>query len=364
MRDSTAQPNIPAAVEVAIELSAAAGLRYVSDAAPGISRVRKGKGFIYFSPEKRRISAADELQRIAALAIPPAYSDVWICTHRRGHLQATGRDARRRKQYRYHPEWRAIRDDAKFDRMKEFGAALPHLRRKLSHDLKREGMPREKVLALLVTLLDTTQARIGNVEYARDNQSFGLTTLRNKHVEFVREGARLHFPGKSGIEHDIVIDDRKLASIVRRCHELPGQQLFQYLEPDGTRRSVDSAQVNEYLREATGAEFTAKDFRTWSATVRALELLASQPLPAKPSERAHSKTIMQVVKQVAGELRNTPAVCRKSYINPLAFTAWRSGELHRLAKKHPSRESAEKFALRFLQSSTPQAKRRARARAR
>ena len=252
-----------------------AGLLYVSCQEPGIRRMRAGKGFYYLTPANRRLTAAGELRRIESLAVPPAYEDVWICVSPRGHLQATGHDARGRKQYRYHPQWRQVRDSAKFDRMVAFGDALPKLRRKLNRDLALPGLPREKVLAAVVALLDTTRARIGNVEYARDNKSFGLTTLRNRHVTFVRDGrAVLNFRGKGGVQHEIPIDDKRIVRIVQRCQELPGQHLFQYIADDGSRCPVDSGQVNDYLREAMGDDFTAKDFRTWGATLRALVLLA------------------------------------------------------------------------------------------
>jgi len=307
-----------------------AGLIYVSCGEPGIRRVRSGKGFYYLTPENRRLTAPNELKRIAGLAVPPAYENVWICLKSRGHLQATGRDARGRKQYRYHPQWRQRRDSAKFDRMAAFGDALPKLRRTLRRDLALPGLPREKVLAAIVALLDATRARIGNVEYARDNKSFGLTTLRNRHVTFVRDGrAVLNFRGKGGVQHEIPIDDKRIVRIVQHCQELPGQHLFQYVADDGSRCAVDSGQVNDYLREAMGEDFTAKDFRTWGATLRALVLLARLPRDPQASETAIKSDIAGVVKQVATELRNTPAVCRKSYINPVVFDAWRSGAVHK-----------------------------------
>jgi DNA topoisomerase I len=313
----------------AAQMAVEAGLIYVSSAEPGIRRRRAGKGFYYLTPDNRRLTAAHELKRIASLAVPPAYNDVWICLETRGHLQATGTDARGRKQYRYHPEWRQVRDGAKFDRMVAFAERLPKLRRKLTRDLSLPGLPREKVLAAVVALLDVTRARIGNVEYARDNKSFGLTTLRNRHVTFVSDGrAVLSFRGKGGVQHEIRIDDKRIVSIVQHCHELPGQHLFQYVADDGARCPVDSGQVNEYLRDVMGDNFTAKDFRTWGATMRALVLLAKTPWDPNASERALKSQITAVVQQVAAELRNTPAVCRKSYINPVVFDAWRRGTVH------------------------------------
>jgi DNA topoisomerase IB len=330
LRVSPGTENIAGVALEAAQMALDAGLVYVSDDEPGIRRRKVGKGFRYFTPDNRRLERADELKRIASLAVPPAYRDVWICMSSHGHLQATGRDARGRKQYRYHPQWRRVRDSAKFDRMVMFGEALPKLRRKLRRDLSLPGLPREKVLAVVVTLLDTTRVRVGNTEYARDNKSFGLTTLRNRHVSFIRDGrAALNFRGKGGVQHEVLIDDKRIARIVRHCQELPGQHLFQYVTDSGERCPIDSGQVNDYLREAMGEEFTAKDFRTWAATLQAVTLLARTALPEKPSEQAFKGEIVKVVKQVAAELRNTPAVCRKSYINPAVFDAWRTGIIHK-----------------------------------
>ena len=363
-RDTTASEitlaeNPQDAVAEAVEMATAAGLIYVSDADPGIRRIREGEQFVYIGPDQRRVSQARELERIARLAIPPAYEDVWICVHPRGHLQATGRDARRRKQYRYHPEWRSIRDGAKFGRMVQFGDALPRLRARLKRDLARPALPREKVLAVVVTLLDATRIRVGNAEYAKANGSYGLTTLRNRHVQFIRAGRlRFRFRGKGGAEHEVVVDDERLVRIVRRCQQLPGQRLFQYVDDAATRRPIDSDQVNQYLKDAMGADFTAKDFRTWAATVRAITLMAAMPLPDSPSERALNACIAATVKAVAAELRNTPAVCRKSYINPGVFEAWKSGELHDAigAKLASAPRKAERMALAFLRQQPPVAK--------
>ncbi|HEU5137289.1 MAG TPA: hypothetical protein VFU13_19220 [Steroidobacteraceae bacterium] len=321
------------------------GLVYVSDQARGIRRVRlpalkknAPPRFHYVGPSGRRIRDARTLARIAKLAIPPAYEDVWICTNPRGHLQATGRDARGRKQYRYHEAFRSARDDHKHSRMLSFGKALDRLRASVRRDLKRPGLPREKVLALVVKLLDSTQVRVGNAEYARSNGSFGLTTLRDRHARFSRGKALLQFRGKGGADHDVLVDDARLAKLVRRCQELPGQALFQYLDDDGGRRAIDSGQVNDYLRERMGEDFTAKDFRTWHATLNAVALLDKVPVPEKPGERALRRCINDVVKEVAAGLRNTPAVCRKSYINPAVFTAWQSGELRRCtARRRPAK---------------------------
>jgi DNA topoisomerase-1 len=344
-------PSAPAAAESA-QMAVEAGLLYVSCQQPGIRRMRAGRGFYYLTPENRRLNSASELKRIASLAVPPAYEDVWICVSPRGHLQATGQDARGRKQYRYHPQWREVRDSAKFDRMIAFGEALPKLRRRLARDLKLEGLPRAKVVAALVALLDSTRARIGNVEYARENKSFGLTTLRNRHVTFVGDGhAVLHFRGKSGVQHELRIGDKRIVRIVHSCLELPGQHLFQYVSDDGSRCPVDSGQVNDYLREAMGEDFTAKDFRTWGATLRAVLLLSRIPRNAEASETALKKIITGVIKRVAAELRNTPAVCRKSYINPLVFDKWRAGAIQEAfgAKRAAiSTRRAEALVLDFL----------------
>src|SRR6202049_4206236 len=354
LKSSSGAANLTGVAAEAAQMAIEAGLVYVSDAEPGIRRLRAGKGFRYLTPENRRLAAAKELKRIASLAIPPAYRDVWISMEARGHLQATGRDARGRKQYRYHPEWRRVRDSAKFDRMVAFGEALPKLRRKLRRDLGLPGLPREKVLAVGVTILDPPRVRIGHSEYARDNKRFGLTTLRNRHVSFIRDGrAVLNFRGKAGIQHEVHIDDRRIAQIVRRCQELPGQHLFQYVSDDGQRCPIDSGQVNDYLREAMGDDFTAKDFRTWGATLHAITLLARTPLPEAPSERALKREIADVVKQVAAKLRNTPAVCRKSYINPAVFESWRSGLIHRVFNGSLSLAAprkAETLVLAFLRS--------------
>jgi DNA topoisomerase I len=314
------------------------GLVHVSDDARGIRRVRlrgsrkSSPRFQYLGPSGHRIHDAGTLARIARLAIPPAYEDVWICNDPRGHLQATGRDARGRKQYRYHADWRSARDDHKHSRMLSFGKALTRLRAAVRRDLKLPGLPREKVLALMVRLLDATQVRVGNTEYARSNGSFGLTTLRDRHARFpVRGKARLLFRGKGGAEHDVLIDDARLARLVRRCQELPGQALFQYEDDQGGRHAIDSGQVNDYLRERMGGEFTAKDFRTWHASLHALTLLEKLALPERRTEAAMRRCMNSVVKEVAVGLRNTPAVCRKSYINPAVFVAWQEGRLRRRA---------------------------------
>lgn len=353
MEDSRALAFDAALTEPMLEAAAmahAAGLVYVCDTDPGIRRVRRGKRFAYVGPTNRPLTDAGTLDRIARLAIPPAYDDVWICTDPRGHLQATGRDLRRRKQYRYHPEWRSLRDGAKFQRMVEFGDALPKLRRRVRRDLAQAGLPREKVLAAIVSLLDATWIRVGNAEYARDNDSYGLTTLRNRHVRFLGSGRlQFQFRAKGGAMHEVVVDDERLVRIVRRCHQLPGQRLFQYVD-EGALHAVDSGQVNQYLKDVTGASFTAKDFRTWGATLRAIDLMARTPLPQSMSERALNGCIVAAVKDVAGQLRNTPTVCRKSYINPVVFTGWRNGVLHDVVRAGGAKTASqrERRALAFL----------------
>jgi DNA topoisomerase I len=303
----------------------AAQLRYVSDRKPGIRREREGDGFCYIAPDGERVHDSADLRRIAALAIPPAWRDVWICPLANGHLQATGRDARGRKQYRYHSRWRAARDETKYARLIAFGLALPAIRERVRHDLALPGLPREKVLAAVVDLLDRTSIRVGNEEYARENRSYGLTTLRDQHVRVEGNEIRFRFRGKSGKEHRIALRDRRLATIVRRCRDLPGYELFQYLDDDGNEHAVDAGDVNDYLRELAGDGFTAKDFRTWNGTVAAA--LALQELPGFDSEAQAKSNIVRAIEQVAARLGNTPAVCRKCYVHPAVIDAYRDGEL-------------------------------------
>jgi len=281
---------------------------------PGIRRVRRNGGFAYRGPDGRPVRDAAVLERIRRLAVPPAYADVWICPLPNGHLQATGRDARGRKQYRYHADWRLARDADKFAAMLAFGAVLPRIRRRVREDLHRpigERPTRVVVLAALVRLLDTTLLRIGNDEYARSNRSYGLTTLRNRHAAVVGHTLRLRFRGKSGVEHDLVLEDPRLARIVRRCQAMPGQDLFEYADENGEVRCIGSADVNDYLREVSGADFTAKDFRTWHATVHALALLRRQQDDEPGPRRANA-----VLAEVAAKLGNTVAVCKKAYVHP------------------------------------------------
>ncbi len=308
-----------------VESAKAAGLRYVTDAAPGIRRKRAGKHFSYIGLDGKPIRDRETLQRIRSLGIPPAYKDVWISPDPRGHLQATGYDAKGRKQYRYHPRWREVRDETKFERMLAFGRALPKIRERVDHDLSLPGLPREKVLATVVRLLETTLIRVGNEEYAQQNRSYGLTTMRDKHVDIKDSRIRFKFRGKSGKEHDIDIKDRRLANIIKRCRDIPGQELFQYIDDEGERQAIDSDDVNKYLKEITGDDFTAKDFRTWAGTV--LCSLALQEFEAVDSDAQAKKNIVQAVKSVSERLGNTPAVCRKSYIHPAVLESYTDGSM-------------------------------------
>lgn len=326
------------------------GLVHVSDADPGLSRRATVAGFRYLDPAGKPVRDAGTLGRIRALAIPPAYRDVWICRITNGHLQATGRDARGRKQYRYHPRWAEVRDREKFGRIEAFGAALPRLRRQLRRDLALPGFPERKVAAMVVAVMADTLVRIGNAGYARDNKSFGLTTLRNRHVSFLRGGrARFRFRGKGGIDHDVVLDDGKLAKLLQRCQQLPGQHLFQYRDDDGHVQPVDSGTVNDYLREAMGEAFTAKDFRTWGGTLAAIRLLAGMPWDEDgASQRTLAAMRKSVETEVARQLGNTPAVCRKSYIDPRVYAAWEGGWLARASTGVRGPRQWEALALKLL----------------
>lgn len=329
---------------------APSGLVWVSDESPGIRRLRVGDGFAYRGVDGRKIRNATQLRRIASLAIPPAYEDVWICPRANGHLQATGRDARGRKQYRYHRDWRAAKDADKFARMLEFGAALPRIRRCVRDVLAAPlgAKPdRDTVRATIVRLLDTTYVRIGNEEYARENKSFGLTTLRNRHAAVSGSTLSLRFRGKSGKEHEVALDDPRVARVVRRCQAMPGQELFQYLDDEGSAHAVDSADVNDYIREISGADFTAKDFRTWHGTVHALALWVAQG-SAQPAG------MRQLLSEVAARLGNTVAVCRKSYVHPRVLavlpTAADDATLARLekARRRAGLAACERHLLAFL----------------
>jgi DNA topoisomerase-1 len=323
--------GIPSVVEGNAQSARSAGLVYVTDRAPGIRRVRRGRGFRYIEQRGRVVSRRSELDRIAKLAVPPAWKDVWICPHPRGHLQACGRDARGRKQYRYHAHWRRIRDEVKFDQMLTFATALPALRRQIARDLATPGLPRRKVIAAVVRLLEKTLIRVGNDEYARDNNSYGLTTMRNRHVRVTRSTLRFRFTGKAGKTHDIAFNDVRLAKIVRRCRDLPGHELFAYVDDDGTVRDVGSGDVNDYLREITGQEFTAKTFRTWAATV--LAACALQDAPECRSATEAKRHVVRAVEAVAGLLGNTATICKKSYVHPAILEAYMDGSLPRTRRR-------------------------------
>jgi DNA topoisomerase-1 len=327
------------------ESAKAGGLRYVSNAKPGIRRQTKGKGFRYFNPDGSPVTDEATLGRIRSLVIPPAWRGVWICPTANGHMQATGRDARGRKQSRYHPHWREVRDDTKYERMMLFAAALPKIRKRVEHDLALPGLPREKILAAIVRLLETTFIRVGNAEYAKTNHSYGLTTLRNKHVAVKSSTVTFNFQGKSGVEHTIDLRDRKLARIVERCRDLPGYELFQYLDNEGNRHSIDSADVNDYVREIAGDDFTAKDFRTWAGTVLACEMLR-QAEPAESQTQA-KKNVVAAIKTVAERLGNTPSVCRKCYVHPAVMESYLTGAMAKAFEQEVQREvDKQLYALR------------------
>ena len=319
-----------------------AGLRYVTDDEPGLSRRRAGRGWVYETADGRRITEERRLAWFKRLAIPPAWTDVWICPDRRGHVQATGRDARGRKVYRYHPRWREARDEEKYTRMLAFARALPRIRERVERDLQRNGLPREKVLAAVVALLERTRIRVGNEEYARENRSFGLTTLRSRHARVRRGRMTFAFRGKSGREHEVEVADARLARIVARCQELPGQQLFAYVGDDGERRDVASDDVNDYLREISGEDFTAKDFRTWAGTV--LAAMALQEFQAFDTETEAKRNVVRAIETVAEKLGNTPAVSRASYVHPHVINAYLEGDLLRETREEVDRQLSEELA--------------------
>jgi DNA topoisomerase-1 len=306
------------------EVAVSGHLRYVTDAAPGIMRLRAGKGFRYRAADGSPVRAPQTLTRIRSLAIPPAWTDVWICALPNGHIQAVGRDARGRKQYRYHPRWREVRDETKYARLAAFARALPRIRRRRHQDVRRAGLPREKVLATVIGLLETTLIRVGNEEYARQNGSYGLTTLRARHVKVTGARMRFEFVGKGGKPHVVDLDDRRLAQVVRQCRELPGHELFQYVDDHGHRQTIDSADVNAYLREIAGQDFTAKDFRTWGGTLIAAIAFAERP--SAESETEAKSTVAAVMRTVGERLGNTPAVARVSYVSPAVVEQYLDGQ--------------------------------------
>jgi DNA topoisomerase-1 len=327
----------------------------VSDASPGIRRRRTGRGFTYVGPDGKPLRDKATLARIKSLAIPPAYADVWICPIPNGHLQATGRDARGRKQYRYHPRWREVRDETKFGRMLAFSEALPRLRQRVDQDLAKPGLPKDKVLAAVVRLLECTGIRVGNEEYVRNNRSFGLTTLRAHHVEISGSTMRFEFRGKSGKTHKMTLSDRRLARIVARCQAVPGAELFQYEDDEGEWVAIGSGDVNDYLREITGEDFTAKDFRTWVGTLQAVTALEARG-PAL-NARAAKSAILRAIDEVAERLNNTRAVCRKYYVHPTVLERYEAGALHealangKVARSAaPTLEPEEQALVRLLRS--------------
>jgi DNA topoisomerase-1 len=309
----------------------AEGLRYVSDRKPGITRRLAGDHFVFFGPDGERIADEEELARIRKLAVPPAYRDVWICPQKNGHIQATGVDARGRKQYRYHADWRKVRDETKFHHMLAFGEALPGIRAKLKKHLALPGLPREKVLATVVSLLEKTLIRVGNAEYARDNQSYGLTTMRKKHVSVDGNSMTFEFVGKSGKQWNLAVTDARIARVVQRCADIPGHELFKYIAGDGTKKDVTSQDVNDYLKEIAGESYTAKDFRTWAGTV--LAAVALQEFEKYDSEAQAKKNVVAAIEAVSKQLGNTPAICRKCYVHPEVLNAYLDGGLEQLIEQ-------------------------------
>lgn len=316
-----------------------AGLRYVDVTTPGITRHRAGKGFSYRDANGNRITDKTIRKRIASLAIPPAWNQVWICPTPDGHIQATGRDDKNRKQYRYHPKWREVRDETKYERMLQFGQALPEIRRRVDADLRRHGLPREKVLAAIVNLLETTLIRVGNDQYAKANKSFGLTTMRDRHVDITGTTLEFEFRGKSGVQHEIALHNPRLARIVKACQDLPGQHLFQYLDADGQRHAVGSDDVNAYLKEITGRDYTAKDFRTWAGTVLAAQALAEYEVV--DTDTLAKKNVVSAIQAVAARLGNTTTICRKCYVHPAVIDAYLAGDTVETVKTRVGQEIQE-----------------------
>jgi DNA topoisomerase I len=338
-----------------VESARSAGLRYVSTDTPGVRRERDDAGFRYVDARGRAIDDQAELQRFESLGIPPAWTDVWICRWPNGHLQATGRDAKGRKQYRYHPRWRAVRDETKYEHVIAFGHALPQIRAHVERDLRQRDLSREKVLATVVRLLETTLIRVGNQEYARANKSYGLTTMRDKHALVEDKQVTFQFRGKSGKRHTITLRDRRLARIVKRCRDLPGYQLFQYIDEHGQPQTIESTDVNQYLREITGQEFTAKDFRTWGGTLLAALML--REFAPHESQAEAKRNIVRAIEHVAERLGNTPATCRKCYVHPAVLDAYMDGSLvetlqqrdRNLLDVEISQDADEAAVLGFLQ---------------
>ncbi|MBW7971785.1 DNA topoisomerase IB [Bradyrhizobium sp. BR 10289] len=318
------------------------GLRYVSDAAAGYTRKRAGTSFAYYDKDGKRITDKAIIRRIKSIGIPPAYESVWICPSANGHIQATGLDARGRKQYRYHPKWRELREQNKYEHIMQFAQALPALRARVASDMTRDGLPREKVLATIVSLLEKTLIRVGNAEYAEKNKSYGLTTMRRKHVEIGRGVLRFDFTGKSGKQWKLQVEDKRIAAIVKRCAEIPGHELFKYLDGDGTSRTVDSGDVNGYIKDVTGEDFTAKDFRTWAGTI--LAALALSEFKKYDSAAEAKRNVVAAIENVAKQLGNTPAICRKSYVHPEIFNAYMSGDLVKMLDARIARKFKQQYA--------------------
>jgi DNA topoisomerase-1 len=341
-------------VDAPHESAHAAGLRYTTDRKPGIERHRISKGFRYTNAHGKAVTDVETLARIKSLVIPPAWESVWICAYANGHLQATGRDARGRKQSRYHPRWRSVRDETKYERMKMFATVLPIIRKQVDHDLSLPGLPREKVLATIIRIMEKTFIRVGNTEYARENQSYGLTTMRTKHVDIHGNHVTFTFTGKSGVHHTIDLDDKRLAGIIKRCHDVPGYELFQFVDHDGQHHHLDSADVNEYLREITNEHFTAKDFRTWAGTVLACMML--QEFEPYGSGAQARKNIVATIQAVAKRLGNTPSVCRKCYVHPAVLQHYLHGSMSKPDLRSMRRQVAsgphalrqEELALLYL----------------
>lgn len=339
LRRRSAAPPPPLAPEAEAR---AIGLRYVSDAMPGITRRRSGKGWTYRDAKGQPVRDKAALARIRSLAIPPAYRDVWICPYANGHIQATGRDARGRKQYRYHPDWRSARESTKYQHVMEFARCLPQLRARVAEDMAAPGLGRTKVLATVVHLLDTTLIRVGNEDYAQSNGSYGLTTLRDRHVAVKGGELRFSFRGKSGKDWRLAIRDRRVAKVVRACQDLPGQELFQYLDENGERQGIDSTDVNEYLREITGRDITAKDFRTWAGTV--LAAMALSELERFDTQAAAKRNIKAAIERTAARLGNTPTICRKCYVHPEVLDSYMAGSLMVQVKQTVESELREDIA--------------------
>jgi DNA topoisomerase I len=367
--------HAPASTQVEpIESARAVGLRYVNDEQPGIKRLKSGQSFRYIAGTGQSLRDASVLKRIRSLAIPPAWTDVWICPHANGHLQATGRDAKGRKQFRYHPLWHDVRDATKYDRLIDFAKALPEIRRRIARDITKPGLNREKVLATIVRLMDLAFIRVGNEEYAKQNNSYGLTTMKDQHAKIRGERIQFSFRGKSGKHHAIEIQDRRLAAIVKHCQDIPGQDLFQWINGDGKRRDVTSGDVNDYLREVSGSDFTAKDFRTWAGTVLAARALkATREFETQGQAKTNVK---KAIETVAEKLGNTPAVCRKCYVHPFLIDGYmkkklpgdgsvtqtrRNGVIKTSARPKSSLAGDEREVLQFLRCCRREEQRAAKA---